>query len=1302
MTLSRRIIYILLLLTQPLFAQTIFFEGTVSTLSGGTSGYLDGAYSAARFNNPSGMDIDQSGNIYVADAANHRIRKIEKSGNVITIAGSGTAGYQDGAAATARFNNPKGVAVDREGNIYVADTDNHRIRKITPEGSVSTLCGSGVLGYADGNATAARFSSPVGLAILDMSDLFVSDQGNHCIRKINIITGTTFTHAGSGGVSGFVNNTGTAARFNRPAGMTIYNNLLYVADSYNHCIRRITTGSAGAVTTLAGSGTAGLEDNNSINSKFNEPLSITANSSGEFFILDSKNFLIRKATNTGIVTTVSGFGSTGVLKEGLTSEAGFASPFCIVADTSGKLFISENSGHRIRTVAFPKLQQFTTTAGTASASQTFNIFGRNLTDVLTLGGSSAFEFSLNSTGPYTASLISISPTSGRVAALVYARLRSSNTVGSLQPNLSLTSTGARVDRIPVSLVVNCASTQTPAVSIVPVNIMEGNHTFTATASNTGSGIITYNFKKNGVSQQNGSSPTWASTGLATGNTITCEITVTGASCLSQNTAVSNTVTVQCTPVSPSVTISPATATSGNHTFTATSLNTGGGTVSYEFRKNGSLQQSGSVNTWSASGLVAGDVIQCFVTITGGTCISVNSILSNSVTVSNCTPVTPAVSISPVTVTEGAQVFTASASNVAGGSVAYRFTKNGIQQQQSASATWNAAGLQKDDVVQCTITITGGSCLTSQTAISNQVKVISAGIAVEACTVNSSSVKFDWAQSILNEEVIASYERYSSAAIDGSGNIYRLGTFSGTRTFGSFSLTSAGKADIVISKQNSAGEFLWAKRIGGLQDDKANMIASDQSGNIYITGTLVIYSGSVDIDPGSTTFLITPKAYEAGFIAKLDTDGIFIWGKKVDASPEAIPWLKSIFADASGVYLTGASYNGIPSAFDSSIDPNQYETKKGYITKLRASDGSNRWTRQYITTGANMDDVTPRAITVDAQKQVYVTGSYSGTINFGQSQNSLILTTSEIDSDVYVSKMDSSGNLLWAKSMGGSLRDVPTAIAVDLLGNVYTTGTFDGVADFDPGAGTYTFTPTSPGYNTYFSKLNSEGNFVWAKHLFWGENMALTTDGLGNVFAAGNFNNTVDFSFGKGTAVLSGGTREGYLLKFKPDGETGWAKHFKIVEGQSGSFLAGVYPENLFIDKNCNIITSGVFAGKTDFDPSENSHVLNYSSSIQLRERESYILKLEQTDIVSGINDLLSEKTAVKTYPNPTASIVYISSDNFHDRHDVVVYNLLGEKLLQQTYVHDQIDISGLSNGLYILEIHTGEITETFRIIKGDN
>jgi sugar lactone lactonase YvrE len=283
--------------------------GDVSTLAGsaGMAGSTNGTGAAARFDWPWGVAVDSAGNVYVSEWNNHTIRKITPAGEVSTLAGlARSSGSSDGTGAAARFFRPLSVAVDRAGNVHVADQGNHTIRKITPTGVVTTLAGSpGIEGSSDGTASAARFSSPHGLAFDAADNLYVADNGNQTIRRITA-SGVVSTVAGSVGIRGSADGIGAAARFNSPIGMTVdpAGTTLYVADNRNQTIRKISPG--GVVTTRAGSvGVEGVENGTGTDARFRFPDNLAVSRDGVVFFADAASSTIRKGTPVAAPTTTS-------------------------------------------------------------------------------------------------------------------------------------------------------------------------------------------------------------------------------------------------------------------------------------------------------------------------------------------------------------------------------------------------------------------------------------------------------------------------------------------------------------------------------------------------------------------------------------------------------------------------------------------------------------------------------------------------------------------------------------------------------------------------------------------------------------------------------------------------------------------------------------------------------------------------------------------------------------------------------------------------------------------------------------
>jgi hypothetical protein len=278
--------------TSHLIRKIVISTGAVTTLAGtGSAGYANGTGTSASFNYPRGITTDGT-NLYVAEYGNHLIRKIVIStGVVTTLAGTGSQGNSNGTGTSASFKQNNGVTTDGT-NLYVADTSNHLIRKIViSTGVVTTLAGTGSQGNSNGTGTSASFYFPKGITT-DGTNLYVSDAGNHLIRKIVISTGVVTTLAGTGSSGSLDNATGTSASFYGPRKITTDGTNLYVADQQNHLIRKIVIDN-GTVTTIAGSSSGNTDNATGTSASFNNPIGITTDGTN-LYVSDFGNNLIRK------------------------------------------------------------------------------------------------------------------------------------------------------------------------------------------------------------------------------------------------------------------------------------------------------------------------------------------------------------------------------------------------------------------------------------------------------------------------------------------------------------------------------------------------------------------------------------------------------------------------------------------------------------------------------------------------------------------------------------------------------------------------------------------------------------------------------------------------------------------------------------------------------------------------------------------------------------------------------------------------------------------------------------------------
>jgi sugar lactone lactonase YvrE len=345
----------------------------VITIAGnGQRGREDGQGELAQFNWPTGVAVGPDWTVYAADYANHLIRKISPDGLVTTLAGDGEPGWHDGAASDAQFNGPDGIALAPSGDLYVADADNRRIRKVAPDGTVTTVAGDGRPGARDGPALTAQFLYPTGVAVDQSGTLYVADRGGHTIRTITP-QGVVSTLAGDGR-PGYTDGMGTTAQFHDPMSVAVdRSGRLFVTDSGSHAIRMITP--QGLVSTLAGSPRSGSSDGTGRAARFSWPTGLALDAAGNLYVADSNNALIREVTPDGVVITLAGLGHPGS-EDGPGSMAGFHFPTGVAVDREGDVYVADSANNMIRRIS-PGLRLFAACCnGTA---QTTALHGGNRT-----------------------------------------------------------------------------------------------------------------------------------------------------------------------------------------------------------------------------------------------------------------------------------------------------------------------------------------------------------------------------------------------------------------------------------------------------------------------------------------------------------------------------------------------------------------------------------------------------------------------------------------------------------------------------------------------------------------------------------------------------------------------------------------------------------------------------------------------------------------------------------------------------------------------------------------------------------
>ncbi|MBA3662922.1 MAG: SBBP repeat-containing protein [Bacteroidetes bacterium] len=533
--------------------------------------------------------------------------------------------------------------------------------------------------------------------------------------------------------------------------------------------------------------------------------------------------------------------------------------------------------------------------------------------------------------------------------------------------------------------------------------------------------------------------------------------------------------------------------------------------------------------------------------------------------------------------------------------------------------------------------------------------------------------FVWTKGIGGSD---SYMYSKSITTDNSGNVYVTGYFSDTVDFdpgvGVCNLI-ADAYDIFILKLNASGNLIWAKQFNGPYSEGGNAVVVDAKNNIYVTG---YFQGTVDFDPGNAVYNLNSSWANSAdiFVCKLNASGNFVWAKKMGGTNNEYAY--SIAVDSLGnVYITG-QYEDIadfdPGSGVYNLTP--VDWVDCFISKLDSS-GNFVWAKSI---GGNAWDYS-FTLCLDRHSNVYTTGYFSDTVDFDPGQNVYNLISMDGKDDVFVNKLDKNGNFIWAKSFSGpSNYDRGFSMAIDLSGNIITTGMFEDSVDFDPGLGIHKLY-ASGNYN-FACKLDSSGSFIWAKQI-GGSNSHVTTDNYGNVYTTGTFYfDSTDFDPGPGVYYM---TPSPITTESSAVGQLDDMGNF-ICAGQTTGYSSQSLT-SIAVHNN-DVYILGDFNGTADFDPG--AGVFNLSSISGYND--IFITKLNACSQITDDHEIIKD-AIITLYPNPSVGLCTVNfSNEFTGQGELIVTDIYG-KILDRIKINsgsNKVDMNytNYANGVYMLSL----------------
>ncbi len=544
--------------------------------------------------------------------------------------------------------------------------------------------------------------------------------------------------------------------------------------------------------------------------------------------------------------------------------------------------------------------------------------------------------------------------------------------------------------------------------------------------------------------------------------------------------------------------------------------------------------------------------------------------------------------------------------------------------------------------------------------------------------NIYSQEFQWAKSIGGEAI----DQAEMIKVDQEENVYVVGFFMNTVDFDKgpmvYELTASGESDIFILKLDKLGNFIWARSMGGVKLDSPYSMDLDSDGNIYIVGE---YADSVDFDPGPKAYFLKSTGNSDAFIVKLNKNGQFVWAKS---------WGGLFFDSASSICVDPSGNILIAGAFVSTVDFDSgpgvfnlisYGFSDGFITKIDPH-GNFIWAKSLQGTSSFS------SITSDLNENIFATGTYENKVDFDPGAG-IFQIVSKGKTDIFILKLNSKGEYVWAKSIGGNLVDNGSDIIISPLGNIYCVGRFSQIVDFDPGNQNYELHANGI-YDMYILKLSSLGEFIWVKQIGgydFIDASSIKLDVHENLYVCGQFGSRVDFDPGPDNYYLTStlSSSDNFILKLDINGKFNWASKFGGSDRDNALYIE--------ITNDDFIYLVGSYKDRIVFDAT--AHFNSSSGS-----RDIYIIKIK--DILTNSIDNTVKNVFPVIYSVPYSDLIKINLDYLHYTDvNIIISNINGQEIFQKKFYKSnwiEIPLNG-SPGLYFINLKTKDNSYSKKIVK---